>query len=180
MESGAALLLGGMARVAMSIIFAQSAWHALRDPALHAARVAAYRVVPAWAATPAAWGLPLASAAAACMLLVPEMTHAGAALGLALMAAFTAVIAINVRRGRLYIDCGCGGAQGQRISGGLVARNVVLMAMLAAACAAPAAGGDLAAAVAMVAGGAALVTLYFAASQLLANQAAFRHAGFVA
>ena len=45
--------------------------------------------------------------------------------GAALLLAYAAVMAINLVRGRRFIDCGCGGAA-QPLSLGLVLRNVVL------------------------------------------------------
>jgi hypothetical protein len=87
-----------------------------------------------------------------------------------LLAVFTAAIWINLRRGRVHIDCGCGGA-GQRISHLLVVRNGLLVAGLAAAILAPAGGIGGGAAVVAGGGAAALAALYFAAGQLMANRA---------
>lgn len=176
-----AFVLGGVARLAMAVIFAQAAWHALRDVGAHAGSVAGYRLLPHWAVMAAAWALPLLSVAAALLLVVPVAAHAGAVLGLALMGVFTAAMAVNVQRGRVHIDCGCGGAQGQRISGAVVVRNLLLLALLGVAVRFPAVGVlDGVALVGVAGGGLALAALYFAGSQLLANRAAFQHAGFVA
>jgi hypothetical protein len=181
MQHQAAFILGGAARLAMAVIFAQSAWHALHDVGAHGGRVAGYRLLPHWAVMPAAWALPVLSAAAAAMLLVPAAAFAGAALGLALMAVFTGAIAVNLRRGRVHIECGCGGAQGQRISAALVARNLILLAALVLAGWAPARGAiDGVALLGMAGSGAAMAALYFTASQLLANRAAFSAAGIAA
>ena len=50
----------------------------------------------------------------------------------ALFAAYTGAIAINLQRGRIHIDCGCGMARlagrDQQLSWGLVVRNTLLMA----------------------------------------------------
>ena len=172
-------VLAGAARVAMAVIFAQAAWQALRDVGAHAGHVAGYRLLPEWAVWGVAWGLPLLSAVAAGLLVAPGFGRAGAVLGLGLMGLFTGAIAANVWRGRVHIDCGCGGARGQRISWALVERNAVLMAMLALAAGVSAQGPVGAAAlVGMAGGGAAAAMLYFAAGQLLANRAAFGAAGF--
>jgi len=176
-----AFVLGGVARLAMAVIFAQAAWHALRDVGAHAGSVAGYRLLPHWAVMAAAWALPLLSLVAAVLLVVPVAAHAGAVLGLALMGVFTAAIAVNLRRGRVHIDCGCGGAHGQRISGAVVVRNLLLLVLLGVAAGFPAVGVlDGVTLVGVGGGGLALAALYFASSQLLANHAAFSAAGFVA
>jgi hypothetical protein len=171
----AGFLLGGVCRVGMAAIFAQSAWHALRAPSLHEAAVAGYDLLPHWAVPAAARGLPLLSAAAAVLLLWPVSAMTGSVLGLALLTVFTAAIAINLRRGRIEIDCGCGGAAGQMISPGLVARNLLLLCVLGTALALPVSGGlDAASVTVLLGGGGGIAALYFTASQLLANAAALR------
>ncbi len=61
----------------------------------------------------------------------------------ALLGIYTAAIAINLRRGRRDIDCGCAGFAGpQPIGRGLVLRNLVLIG-LALLCAAPSGPRDL-------------------------------------
>jgi hypothetical protein len=168
---GAAVLLGGIARGAMAVIFAESAVHALRDVAGFAGAVAGYRVLPGWAEMPAAWGVPVASAVAGLLLVAPWVSGFGCALGLGLLAVFTAAIWINLRRGRVRIDCGCGGAGGT-ISRALLWRNGVLMAGLVAAGFAPSGGfAGFDGLVVMAGGAAALAALYFAAGQLMANRA---------
>jgi hypothetical protein len=167
----AGVLLGCIVRWAMAVIFAESAVHALRDVGGFAGAVAGYRVLPEWAEMPAAWGVPVLSLAAAVLLVAPGCAVFGCGLGLALLAVFTAAIWINLRRGRVHIDCGCGGT-GQRISHLLVVRNGLLVAGLAAACWAPGSGIGGGAAVVVAGGGAAaLAALYFVAGQLMANRA---------
>jgi hypothetical protein len=170
-----AFLLGAICRLGMAAILAQSAWHALRDLPRHESALAGYKLVPLAVLPIAAIGLPLLTLCAAVLLPWPATAHAGAALGLALMALFTASIAINLRRGRTHIDCGCGGAEGQHISRGLVARNIVLMALLTASLIAQSSGPADPMVLATGLGGAAGITaLYFAATQLLANASAMR------
>lgn len=161
---------GAVCRLALAAIFAQATIHALRDFSTYAAIVENYRLVPPPAARLAARVLPAAELAAAALLLIPATRIAGPALGLLLMAVFTAAIWVNLARGRVHIDCGCGGASGQRLSGALVARNLLLCALLAATAAAPHPKNIDAAFAVGVAGAAAfLVALYFAANQLMAN-----------
>jgi hypothetical protein len=166
----AAAMTGEIIRFSTACIFGQAAAHALRHRDHYTAIVEAYRIAaPAWSRL-AARILPFAQCAAGALLIMPVHRSLGPMLGLFLMALFTAAIAINVRRGRLHIDCGCGGAEGQRLSSGLVVRNLLLCAMLGFALVAPKPDGINAAFVIGVAGASAfLVILYFAANQLLAN-----------
>jgi Methylamine utilisation protein MauE len=170
-----ALLIGAICRLGMAAIFAQSAWHALRDLPRHEAAVAGYKLLPSPAVPIAAIVLPLLTASAALLLPWPATAHAASALGIALMALFTASIAINLHRGRTNIDCGCGGAEGPHISQGLIIRNAALIALLAVSLIAQASSiADPMALVAELGGAAGIAALYFASTQLLANSAAMR------
>ena len=161
-------LPGTAACLALAMILAQAGWHALRDQPAHAATIAAYRLLPGWAVAAAAWALPCLNLIAAALLLVPGLSPAGAALAALLLGLFTAAIAVNLWRGRVTIDCGCGGARGQTLSPALLVRNSMLLVLcpLAGFAAAPLPPAPFA-----LAGlaGAACASLYFAASQLLAN-----------
>lgn len=175
MGSEAAFLVGAMCRLGMAAILAQSAWHALRDPARHEAAMAGYKLLPPASLPIAAIVFRLLTACAAVLLPWPATAHAASALGMILMALFTAAIMFNLQRGRTNINCGCGGAEGQHISHGLVVRNIVLMALLAVSLIAPASGRVEPMALVTELGGAASITaLYFAATQLLANHAFMR------
>ena len=66
--------------------------------------------------------------AAGLTLLVPPLWQLGLLLGLLVLGMATAGVVANLARGR-GIECGCG-IGGQRISWGLVARNLVLMLAL--------------------------------------------------
>jgi hypothetical protein len=167
----AAFAMGGdVCRLAMAAIFLQACVHALRDWPAYAAIVENYRLLTPGLARAAARALPPAELAAAVLLLTPPLTFAGPLLGLLLMGAFTVAVWVNVARGRVRIDCGCGGATGQQLSRGLVARNLLLCGLLAVAMLAPLPAPIDAAFAAGVLGAAGfLVLLYFAANQLMAN-----------
>jgi uncharacterized membrane protein YphA (DoxX/SURF4 family) len=142
------------------------AWDAFR------AAVAAYRLLPEALVVPAALALPALELIAGAALLAGPFRSAGALLALALLATVTAAVAINLGRGRADIDCGCGGAEGrQRLSWGLVARNMLLMGAVAVGVAegAPRALGALDDTTTVFAS-LALYGLYACASQLLANR----------
>jgi hypothetical protein len=162
-------MIGGLLRLAFSLILASAAAHAARDLPGFAAIVANYRLAPLWASRAVAWALPPLQLLAAVLLLV--WPPAGCSLALALLALFTAAIAINVARGRTAIECGCGGAAGQLLSPALVLRNLVLVLLLAVAAAAPpAAPHDAASLVGMAGAAGFLVVTYFAAGQMIANR----------
>jgi Methylamine utilisation protein MauE len=167
-------MLGEVARLTVAVIFALAAFHAMREWTRFGGIVEQYRILPGLPATIVARAVPPLELAAAVMLLLRMTCQAGAVLGLCLMSAFTAAISLNLVRGRVSIDCGCGGADGQRLSAGLVLRNLVVMAALAAALNAPVrgqAGGVVA--IGVIFASLALTVLYFAANQLMTNFQAF-------
>lgn len=165
---GEAASMAGLAvRIALAAIFCEAALHALRDRNGFAGIIQAYRILPERMAAAASWLVPAAEIFAALALLVWPAPGFGA--GLALLAAFTAAIAINLHRGRNTIACGCGGAS-HGISLSIVVRNLVLLAALAGAALAPHAPPANPASWVAAAGSAAfLALLYFAANQLMAN-----------
>ncbi|HSU89921.1 MAG TPA: MauE/DoxX family redox-associated membrane protein, partial [Sporolactobacillaceae bacterium] len=107
-------------------------------------------------------------------LLVPRFHAVAAMLLILLLAIFTAAIAINMMRGRLYIDCGCFGPMlRQPLSNWLLVRNGVLMLLGALALISNDARAITALDVVTITLGAStLVILYGAANYLLANEPA--------
>lgn len=113
----------------LAAIFGAAAVAKLRAPDVFAGVVANYRLLPAALVRPAALALPVVELAAALGLLVPASRPAAGAVVAALLLAFAAAMAINLRRGRDEIDCGCFvSLLRQRISWALVARNLLLAA----------------------------------------------------
>lgn len=94
--------------------------------------VANYRVLPEQLAAPAAWAVVVLEAMAALSLASGARLESGAALAVALLCAFALAMAVNLARGRREIDCGCfqSGLR-QRLSAGLLARNLLLSAAMA-------------------------------------------------
>jgi Methylamine utilisation protein MauE len=163
-------MLGEVARLTIAVIFALAAFHAMREWTAFDGIVEQYRIVPPRLARIFARILPPLELTAAATLMLPMAGRAGAMLGLSLMAMFTTAIALNLARGRASIDCGCGGASGQKLSRGLVLRNLVVMAGLTLALAAPLGGVvDGVTAIAVICASLALIALYFAANQLMTN-----------
>ncbi len=170
-------VLAALPAVLFAALFLAAAAHKIAD------RRRFRRVLEEWRVLPPA----LAPAAARAVPLLELALGLGWAFGLArapvavasalLLAAYGALMALNLARGRARIDCGCGLRGGRPLSYGLVARNLAL-----AVCALlPLAGAAGRAPVALdhftvAACALALAALYGAAGQLLANRAALRAA----
>jgi Ca2+/Na+ antiporter len=74
--------------------------------------------------------LPFIEMLVALALLVPQTRSIGALAACVLLGVFAVAIAINLRRGRTHIDCGCFRANvAQPISIWMVVRNLILMAI---------------------------------------------------
>lgn len=118
-------------------LFVRAIWHKLSDLDVFKASFADYEIVPQALIAPAALILVLAEAAIVVGLVVPVTRSAAAVGALLLLILYGGAIAINLRRGRYMIDCGCGGS-GQGLSWFLVARNVILAVLAVMAAATPA------------------------------------------
>jgi hypothetical protein len=171
-------MVGEAVRLTIAAVFALAAYHAMRGWAVFGGIVEQYHVAPRWLAQLAAWILPPLQSVVAVCLVLPATSRVGAALGMALLALFTVAITINVVRGRVSIDCGCGGATGQKLSRALVVRNLLMMLGLASAWAAPNWGlVDGGTAIGIIGASVTLTVLYFAANQLMTNFQALRTPG---
>ncbi len=110
---------------AIALILITAAWHKLAEPNAFLAALAGYRLVPAALLNTTARALPGIEIALAVGALVPA-TRPGTLLAIAaLFVLYAAAMAVNLLRGRSYIDCGCGGAA-HPLSWGLIGRNAVL------------------------------------------------------
>jgi hypothetical protein len=170
-----AALAGAVIRFGMAIIFAQSGLHAARGWHAHIDAVRAYRLLPASLIVPAAGVLLLANLSIAILLPAPASAPPAAAAACTILLLYAAAMQINLARGRTHIDCGCGGASGEKIGLWLVLRNVVLASLLAGAAFCPAYLTPDTALIAL-GGAASFAALYFAASQLLGNHATLMRA----
>lgn len=169
-------LFGTAIAIGLAVLLLSAAW---RKVTAHAAFVAAlgnYRLLPPWLVKPVATILPAIEAALALGWLAGGPRRGVAVATAALLIGYASAMAVNLRRGRRQIDCGCalGGAAGgeQPLSGWLVARNVVLAA-LAGIAALPDSGRALGIpdALTLAAATLAAVLLYAGASQLIRNAA---------
>ena len=113
--------------LALALLFASAGLYKLTQTARFSAQLAEYRLLPATLVSSAARLLGAGEMLLAAALLIPmSRAYAGlAAVGL--LAAYAAAIAINLLRGRSYIDCGCGDTP-QMLSAWLLLRNGMLAA----------------------------------------------------
>jgi hypothetical protein len=125
-----------MLSITLGVIFAQASIHKLRDRHRFREVLLAYRIpvgpfesLRAPLTTVLAATLPAIEMLLAVYLIASRSGVAGS-IALALLAIYTAAIALNLARGRTDFDCGCGGpAMRQPIGPGLVFRNGLLMSM---------------------------------------------------
>jgi len=160
-----------VARGALALLFAFAARHKLRDIDAFRRALEGYELLPSLWAVPAGALLIAGELGIAVGLCLPRVAPAASVAAALLLGLYGWAIAINLRRGRRDLDCGCGGpARRQTISAWLVWRNGLLAVVALAAALPPSSraltwldGGTLLAAVG------ALALLYAAADGLLAN-----------
>jgi len=114
-------------RAALALLMAAAASHKLRDLARFRATLGGYEIIPVAAVSTVA---PMVAALEATLAVALLSGFAVGVTGVAtslLMLGYAAAIAVNVRRGRMDIDCGCmGPASRVPLSQALVVRNLVL------------------------------------------------------
>jgi len=157
--------------LALALVFGASATIKFADFSEFRGALENYRIVPEKTSMLVAAIVPVIELVAAIGLLVPRFHLTAVAMLIFLLAIFTNAIAINMIRGRLYIDCGCFGPMlRQPLSNWLLARNGVLM-LLAGFVALPHDQRAVTAldVVTITLGASTLVLLYGAANFLLAN-----------
>src|ERR1700730_18527204 len=146
--------IGALLAGAFALLFVSAALHKLRSLQRFAEVFRAYRLLPDGVA-PLAWLVPAL-----------ELT-----VGVALLVAYAAAIAINLQRGRRDLACGCGGPHERRpIAAWMVWRNLLLAGLLGAMLlpwsARPMAAAD---AVTIGAGTVVAALLYMSLDRLLAR-----------
>ncbi|GAA0393656.1 hypothetical protein GCM10009530_51350 [Microbispora corallina] len=118
-------------RLLTGIVFLMSAVSKLRGRAAYEEFTAATRALTRLPARPVAVLVVAAEVAVAPLLAWPPTALAGFCVALGLLVAFTAAIAVAVRRGR-RVPCRCFGASAVPVGPGHLARNAVLIVMTAA------------------------------------------------
>jgi len=114
--------------LALAALWAASGVHKLRDPAGFTGALAAYALLPQRAIDIVARALPLIEITVAIGLLLRVSREAAALASTILLGLYALAIAINLRRGRRELDCGClGFGRRSTISMTLLWRNGALM-----------------------------------------------------
>ncbi|MFN0317230.1 MAG: MauE/DoxX family redox-associated membrane protein [Burkholderiales bacterium] len=109
----------------LALILFGAAWHKFAEPNAFLSALAGYRLLPEVVLGPATRAVPAIETVLGLGLLLP-VTRGVALMGTAgLMLLYALSMAVNLMRGRDYIDCGCGGAA-HPLSWGLVMRNIIL------------------------------------------------------
>ena len=164
--------------IGLGLMFLAAAWHKASDREHFHVTLLEYQVLPEALVAPAVMLIPLFEAVLGVSWLAGYPDVALSAIGsAALLGVYALAIAINLLRGRVHFDCGCGFAgksdNEQYLSGGLVLRNVVLI-VLALSTLFPASDRALGAGdyLTLLAALLAIGLLFAAANQLLANRAA--------
>jgi hypothetical protein len=159
--------------VGIALLFAGAAAQKLRSPAHFAEIFAGYRVLPDTAARRLAWLIPCIELAVAAALLWDRGRRMAVISAAAVLIAYASGLGVNLIRGRLDLDCGCGAARDRRtLSAWMVWRNLLLASVLGIAALpwSPRACGltDL---LTVMAGLAACAALYAAVDRLLGDVA---------
>lgn len=168
MAQDLARLAAGTAPMLLAFVFLRAALHKATALGVFEGVVADYRLAPSALSGPIAKGLLALEAICVLLLFWPGSSQAGAFLAATLLMIYAAAMAVNLVRGRSFIDCGCGGPS-ESLSWALVARNLMLTAILLPT-ALGNAGALNAAETAVAFGAAATIWLvWLAAAQLSAN-----------
>jgi hypothetical protein len=129
--------IGILITASVALLFASAAVHKLRDLKRFDEIFSAYGLAPMISGARISWIVPLLELAVAAGLAVKVSRPYAGVLGIILLSAYGAAIAVNLRRGHRDLACGCGGPDERRtIAAWMVWRNV-LLALAAAAVFAP-------------------------------------------
>lgn len=116
--------IGLLLVAAVALLFASASAHKLRDLRRFEEIFAAYGVLSGW---PLSRAIPVLELAVAAGLLFDPSRAYAALAGIALLALYAWAIAVNLRRGRRDLACGCGGPDERRpIAPWMVWRNILL------------------------------------------------------
>lgn len=154
--------------------------HKLSDRLRFQGILAAYQILPSALIKPFGFLIPLLEVTLGLLWLITWRTDFVSFATAALLSAYTLAIAVNLMRGRIYIDCGCSFSSGKGVGGAgttqslsvwLVLRNLVLVALaLATTTEFGNRGFGLLDYFSIVAAALVLVFIYAAFNQLLVNQ----------
>jgi Methylamine utilisation protein MauE len=113
----------------LALLFASAAAHKLRAPGRFAEVFAAYRILPEALARHAARLVPCIEICIAAGLMWEPTRRQAVLAAAAVLTVYALALALNLLRGRLHLDCGCGTARNRRaIAAWMVWRNLLLAA----------------------------------------------------
>lgn len=126
--------IGMLIAASVALLFASAGVHKLRDLRRFDETFAAYGLMPTLARRRVSRMVPILEIAVAVGLLADGWRRYAGVLGIMLLLGYAAAIAINLRRGRRDLACGCGGPDERRpISAWMVWRNILISLVLAVA-----------------------------------------------
>ena len=124
--------IGLLLAAAIALLFASASAHKLRDLKRFEEIFSAYGLLTGVARMGFSWSLPVLELAVAGGLLFDESRPYAAAVGIVLLLTYAAAIAVNLKRGRRDLACGCGGPDERRpIAPWMVWRNILIASCLA-------------------------------------------------
>ena len=162
-----------------AVLFIGSAWHKLSGLGRFEAVLRDYRLLPTYMSRPLTLLIPAIELTLGLGWISGLLPRIAALASAGLLATYALAMGINLLRGRIYIDCGCGfgvaSEMEQALSSSLVARNVLLIG-LAVLSLVPVAERDLGMTdyVAILAGLLTAILLYAGSGQLIKNRAAIK------
>lgn len=119
------VLLQLILAAALALLFAAAALHKWRSGPFFEAQLAEYRLLPEALVPVAARALALLETGLALALLVPATRSVAGGAAAGLLALYAGAVAVNLVRGRDWIDCGCGDSP-VLLTPWLLLRNAVL------------------------------------------------------
>jgi hypothetical protein len=124
--------IGILTIAAIALLFASAGVHKLRDIRRFDEIFTAYGVLPLLTRMHLSRLVPVLEVGVATGVLVDSCRPYAVAVGVILLLAYAAAIAVNLRRGRRDLACGCGGPDERRpIAAWMVWRNVFIALVLA-------------------------------------------------
>ncbi len=112
---------------ALALLFAAAFVHKARSGTQWAGALDQYRLLPEQLVVAGALLLPVLELLTAGLLLWSRTRAAGSLTGGLLLLVYAGALAINLRRGRTALDCGCFGSQSTAIAPWMVGRNLLLV-----------------------------------------------------
>ena len=123
--------IGYLIIAGIALLFASAAAHKMRSLARFTEIFAAYRVLPDAPARQFAWAIPCLELGISASLLWATTRSLAIPAAMTVLIAYAAGIGVNLLRGRLDLDCGCGTARDRRvIAAWMVWRNLILASAL--------------------------------------------------